>query len=71
MCFKIKGKQLCIYEWKPLDPFKGAKTDFCIFFFTNIGGFFIMKEVVFKIYNFNSLFRGVKAIFWAKVVSEV
>ena len=53
------------------NPFKGAKTDFCIFFFTNIGGFFIMKEVVFKIYNFNSLFRGVKAIFWAKVVSEV
>ena len=45
------------------NPFKGAKTDFCIFFFTNIGGFFIMKEVVFKIYNFNSLFRGVKAIF--------
>ena len=32
---------------------------------------FSMKEVKFQIFNLNSLFRGVKTIFWAKVVSEV
>ena len=30
-----------------------------------------MKEVVFQVFNLNSLFRGVKTIFLAKVVSEV
>ena len=28
MCFKIKSKQLCIYEWKPLDPSKVPKNVF-------------------------------------------
>ena len=40
-------------------------------FFKNSGGFFSMKEVEYKFLNLNSLFRGAKTIFWAKVVSEV
>ena len=32
MCFKIRNKQLCIYGWKPLDPSKRLKIDFCGFF---------------------------------------
>ena len=48
-----------------------AKNWFLGIFFKNSGGFCSMKEVVFQIFNLNSLFRGVKTIFWAKVISEV
>ena len=48
-----------------------AENWFLWIFFKNSGGFFSMKEVVFQIFNLNSLFRGVKTIFWAKVASEV
>ena len=56
---------------KPIRPLKEAENWFLWIFFKNSGGFFSMKEVVFQIFNLNSLFRGVKTIFWAKVVSEV
>ena len=46
-----------------------AKNLFLWIFFKNSGGFFSMKEV--EYINLNSLFRGVKTIFWAKVVYEV
>ena len=44
---------------KAIRPFLEAKTDF--FYFLN------EKEVEFQIFNLNLLFKGVKAIFWAKV----
>ena len=47
------------------------RTSFLVLVFKNSGGFFSMKEIVFQFFNSNSLFRGVKTIFWAKVVSEV
>ena len=56
---------------KTIRPLQEAKNWFLQIFFKNIGGFFCMKEVVLQILNLNSLFRGVKTIFWAKVVYEV
>ena len=56
---------------KTIRPLQEAENWFLQIFFKNIGGFFSMKEVVFQIFNLNSLFRGVKTIFWAKVVTEV
>ena len=56
---------------KTIRPLQEAKNWFLWIFFKNSGGFFSMKEVEYKFLNLNSLFRGVKTIFWAKVVSEV
>ena len=56
---------------KTIRPLQEAKNWFLQIFFKNIGGFFIMKEVEFKLFNLNLLFRGVKTIYWAKVVCEV
>ena len=52
-------------------PLKKAENGFLWIFFKNSGGFFSMKEVEYKLFNLNLLFRGVKTIFWAKVVYEV
>ena len=56
---------------KIIRPLQEAKNWFLQIFKKNIGGFFSMKEVVFQISNLNSLFRGAKTIFWAKVFAEV
>ena len=56
---------------KTIRPLQEAENWFLWIFFKNSGRFCIMKEVVFQIFNLNSLFRGVKTIFWAKVVYEV
>ena len=56
---------------KTIRPLQEAENWFLWIFFKNSGGFFSMKEVVFQIFDLNSLFRGVKTIFWAKVVYEV
>ena len=53
---------------KTIRPLQEAENWFLWIFFKNSGGFFSMKEVVFQIFTLNSLFRGVKTIFWAKVV---
>ena len=56
---------------KTIRPLQEAENWFLWIFFKNSGGFFSMKEVEYKFLNLNSLFRGVKTIFWAKVVYEV
>ena len=56
---------------KTIRPLQEAENWFLCFIFKNSGGFFSMKEVKYKFLNLNSLFRGVKTIFWAKVVYEV
>ena len=44
-------------------PLKMLKTDFCRFFSKILAEIFSMKEVVFQIFNLNSLFRGVNTFF--------
>ena len=56
---------------KTIRPRQEAENWFLYIFFKNSGGFFIIKEVEYNFFNLNSLFRGVKTIFWAKVVYEV
>ena len=56
---------------KTIRPLQEAENWFLWIFFKNSGGFFSMKEVEYKFLNLNSLIRGVKTIFWAKVVYEV
>ena len=56
---------------KTMRPLQEAENWFLWIFFKNSGGFLSMKEVAFQIFNLNLLFRGVKTVFWAKVVSEV
>ena len=51
---------------KTIRPLQEAENWFLWIFFKNSGGFFSVKEVVFQIFNLNSLFRGVKTIFWAQ-----
>ena len=56
---------------KTIRPLQEAENWFLWIFFKNSGEFFGMKEVEYKFFNLNSLFRGAKTIFWAKVVYEV
>ena len=55
---------------KTLKDFKGSQNGFCVFFYQNIRGIFVWKGSN-PIFATNSLFRRVKANFWAKVDMEV
>ena len=58
---------------KTIRPFQEAENWFLWIFSNNSGGLFSMKQVEYKFFNLNSLFRRdkTKTIFWAKVVYEV
>ena len=58
-----------VFKNETIRPLQEAENLFLWIFFKNSGGFFSMMEV--EYINLNSLFRGVKTIFWAKVVYEV